>query len=184
MNIQQIENHSLDSLRDYLLNNLERKVGDRDKLWVLHSTVLFDDVEPHIFYPARGLPFIRVNLTISTERYPQQRFFQMSHEVVHLLNPSGGLNATNLEEGFASFNSVVECSDLIPRYVCDISKKYERPYSLLQRIGDDNRVYDFIKKVRSSGFTMQNVTKIFVKKISGSVWNDEEIDFLLSKFSS
>ncbi len=114
--IHDIKAKSLDQLRDFLRQRLEEKIGKSVNGVLLES--MYREVPlPKVIVPHDGLHLII--LTQSTRRYPQKRFFQMSHEIVHLIGPAiidSYKNTSYLEEGFATFNSLYECRNLIPEY--------------------------------------------------------------------
>ena len=189
--VEDIQKKPLDELRDCLLRNLEARVGDRDKGMVLLETIF--DERPYPVTVTRvedGEHQYKIYLTKGTEQYPQQRFFQISWHVVHLLKYSKSstdfFNNTNLESGFAAFNSVVECKRLYPLYdaIAGImGSKYEKAYNVLCKLGEDN-VFGFVKKIREKGSELSgynNEIRELIQNDYPNIWSNEEVEFLLSK---
>lgn len=183
-NYQTLHNTDADDLRDSLLRYLEQKVGIRDISYKIERTV-YHDSGPMTYYPCGyDANIINIVLTPDTQRYPQKKLFQVSHEVVHLLNPAKGV-ANNLEEGFASWFSVHVCEYLIPRYtarqyILKSACLYKKQFELMEKITDP---FDTIKMIRGGRYTMCNVPMENLNKCANQKCNKEEIKFLLQAFN-
>ena len=150
----------LDDLRDSLLCYLEQKVGSKDPHWTIEKTKYYADIyrdgkeRPMTFFPkCPNNDVVQILLTRSTENDSQQRLFQMSHEVVHLLDPVPRERVNHLEEGFASWFSVHVCEDIIPKYksresVLDPRYKYGEPFELIDKIENP---LEILKKYEAMG---------------------------------
>lgn len=92
-----------------MLRELEERFGPRDKSWTLLG-VEFCKYGPDIWYPRdKGKPHprhIAIRLSPAAFRDHKEAMYQLSHECVHLLSPSGGQNAPVMEEGLASLYSM------------------------------------------------------------------------------
>jgi hypothetical protein len=84
-----------------LLAEAERRFGPRDKSWTILG-VDFGGSSPNIWYPSSGDKMVVVKLSDNASLDPNRALFQLSHEVIHLLSPSGGKMAPALEEGPAT----------------------------------------------------------------------------------
>lgn len=86
----------------------EARYGKRDMSWTLLGVEFAATEAPQVWYPNFGNgKNIVIQITEPTARNEKQALFQLSHEVVHLLSPTGpDLNASVFEEGLAAFNSV------------------------------------------------------------------------------
>ena len=184
-NDQHLSQINADDLRDVLLEYLEKKVGARDKSWEIIETIYLG-VVPMTYYPyGYDRKIINVRLTPGTQQYYQQKLFQMSHEVVHLLDPAGSGRANNLEEGFATWFSVYVCEICVPSYqakqhVLRDSCRYKKPFELVGKMPDP---FEVIKNIRGNGYTMtENVSKDVLDKHTGRIYNGEELNFLLQTF--
>ncbi|MBD8145423.1 hypothetical protein [Pantoea agglomerans] len=98
-----------------MLSELEERYGPRDKSWTLLG-VEFYEHGPDIWYPgSHNSPHpkhIAIRLSPSAFGNYKEAIYQLSHECVHLLSPSGGLKAPVIEEGLAKLYSM----ELIERH--------------------------------------------------------------------
>lgn len=83
-----------------LLAKAEGIYGPRD-LEYTPLGIEFGGDRPGLWYPG-SCKFISIRLSDSARTDPNRAFFQLAHEVVHLLSPSGGSHAPVLEEGLAT----------------------------------------------------------------------------------
>ncbi|SAL82640.1 hypothetical protein AWB74_06337 [Caballeronia arvi] len=83
-----------------ILREIESKYGTRDEEYTLVG-VEFEPTGPRIWYPGSG-KHIAIQLSTSAQDYWLQAEYQLAHECVHLLAPSGGANAPVMEEGLAT----------------------------------------------------------------------------------
>lgn len=84
------------------LSLAEQLFGERDKSWT-YIGLEFRDSNPHIRYYGDK----KISIVLSNEciRSPIQFAFQLSHEVCHLLYPTGKRTTNNLEEGVSAYFS-------------------------------------------------------------------------------
>ena len=176
-------NLGLDELRDFLICELVGLVGMRDTSWILKPTTQLGSDCPQIMYPDLGNKHVSINLTDSTKKCYQQRLFQLSHEVVHLLNPNGSMSASYFEEGFATYNSVEICKKYAPTYnaISGISHKYKDAYNVLVKI---HNPYEVVKAMRFKGYTLSQFNKNVLLKLSNNKLTKEDVDFLARNFYS
>ena len=91
---------------------------------------------PRIQFPEPGQ--VQVMLSHSVRNQPAGAFFELSHEVVHLLAPVPKEEVTFLEEGLATWFSLEVMEKLLPgndlekKYVID--SRYERPFRLTAKL--------------------------------------------------
>ena len=78
----------------------ESHFGTRDKTYTLLGFEFIDDV-PQCWYPG-NCGNIVIQLGRSCMRQPDRACFQLAHETIHLLAPTGGRNANVIEEGLAA----------------------------------------------------------------------------------
>ncbi|GAB5097950.1 hypothetical protein [Caballeronia sp. HLA56] len=83
-----------------ILREIESKYGSRDETYTLVG-VEFESTGPRIWYPGSA-KHIAIQLSTSAQDYWLQAEYQLAHECVHLLAPSGGVNAPVMEEGLAT----------------------------------------------------------------------------------
>ena len=176
--IAEIEGCSLNELKDFLLKNLEKKINKKYEGSKNINVCYWESDFPMTCCRKDGA---QIFLTTSTKKYLQQRFFQMAHEIVHLLEYNiNWRDTTNLEEGFATFNSIIECKRLEPPYNAE-SGKYKKPLDILRKLGDDGEVYSFIKGITRHGYDISYVPFEYLKSDYSHIWSEEDIKFLVKK---
>ena len=87
-----------------MINIAEQYFGNIDTSYIF-SGIGFHKDNPQIYYPS--INHIAIYLTPGTLTYQFQAYFQLSHEVFHLLSPTGKFDANNLEEGLAVYFSKI-----------------------------------------------------------------------------
>ena len=84
-----------------MLHMAEELFGPRDPSYTILGIEFVSD-NSRIWYPGnRGHIVIQLDPSAATNIL--QACYQMAHETVHLLSPSGGQNGTNFEEGVACY---------------------------------------------------------------------------------
>jgi hypothetical protein len=92
------------SLANTFLKEAEQLFGPIAGGYTLVECWYHDD-GPEIFYPEPGS--IAIRLSSLSQGVPDQIIYQLAHEVVHCVSPSGGVHANVLEEGLAVYFSVI-----------------------------------------------------------------------------
>jgi hypothetical protein len=82
-----------------LLSLAEARYGPRDRSYTLLG-VEFCATGPRIWYPGDRRDVV-IQLSLAALESERLALYQLAHECVHLLGPSGTANASNLEEGLA-----------------------------------------------------------------------------------
>ena len=77
--------------------------GPRDKSYTILGIEFVAD-GPRLWYPGNRKDII-IQLDFSAAQDMHQACYQLAHETIHLLSPSGGQNANNFEEGLATYFS-------------------------------------------------------------------------------
>ena len=89
-----------------MLTIAEHMFAPRDPSYTIVGIEFVND-GPYIWYPlshgSKQNKDIIIRLSSPAAQNIVQACFQLAHETVHLLSPSGGQNSTNLEEGVACF---------------------------------------------------------------------------------
>jgi hypothetical protein len=103
---------TLTTLLGTLLAEAEERFGPRDATWTPIG-IEFGGDNPHVWYPGNRR-HVSIMLSETARENPGLALFQLAHEVIHLLAPTGtkGL-APVLEEGLATLFS------------CEISLRYD-----------------------------------------------------------
>jgi hypothetical protein len=81
------------------LHTAENLYGERDKSYFL-AGFEFGTTIPRLWYPG-DRKHIVIQLSPEAKASFPQAIFQIAHEVIHLLSPTGGAHANILEEGLA-----------------------------------------------------------------------------------
>lgn len=85
------------------LNELEMKYGERDHSYTLLG-IEFGGDTPCIWYPG-NCKNVAIRLTDTAALEPARALFQLAHETVHLLSPTGSETGLVAEEGLATLFS-------------------------------------------------------------------------------
>ena len=86
-----------------MLNRAEELFGPRDLSYTIIGVEFCAD-GPQLWYPgSRRHIVIQLSVSCLTDRV--RAYYQLAHECIHLLAPSGGRNANVLEEGLATYFS-------------------------------------------------------------------------------
>ena len=84
-----------------MLYTAEELFGPRDQSYTILGVEFVDD-GPQIWYPGNCKHIIiQLNPLAATDM--SRACYQMAHETIHLLAPTGGQNANNFEEGVACY---------------------------------------------------------------------------------
>jgi hypothetical protein len=85
-----------------MLNMAEKMFGERDKSYTILGTEFYSGSMPQVWYPGNRKDIV-IQLTQEALTDEQQACYQLAHESIHLLSPTGGSNANILEEGLATY---------------------------------------------------------------------------------
>lgn len=89
-----------------ILNQAEAAFGQRDMTWTILGVEFYHLPNPQVWYPGNR-NHISIQLTIPCLTNLNEGVYQLAHEVVHCLSPTGGRFPANvLEEGIATFFAV------------------------------------------------------------------------------
>jgi hypothetical protein len=86
-----------------MLSLAETMFGERDKSFTILG-IEFNESGPRVWYP-KDIKNIVIQLTPEALNSEAIALYQLAHECVHLLSPSGSANANVLEEGVAVYFS-------------------------------------------------------------------------------
>ena len=152
--------------------------GPRDLSYTIVDIEFMTDV-PRIRYPENYHIIIRLTQSASTNM--SRACYQMAHETVHLLAPTGCNDSTNFEEGIACYFAA-DCmkeqfnepcwSPGIPSYECALAV-------IKPRLDED--IY-CIRRLREHHPSFQDITKEEISKEFPKL-TSEDVDFLMSKFA-
>jgi hypothetical protein len=114
----------------------------------------------------------------------EDAYFQLSHEVVHLISPTGKRDANNLEEGLATYFSIYYMN-----YVFEDPKgfwhqevpyeDYRKAYEVTKKLLDLDR--DAIKKLRKNQKIISKISKEQIMALYPD-FPEEDAEFLARNF--
>lgn len=94
---------TLPSRMGQMLNQVETLYGSRDTSWAILGVEIGGDI-PHLWYPGnRNHVLVQLGITALDDHY--QACYQLAHETIHLLSPTGTAHAPVIEEGLATVYS-------------------------------------------------------------------------------
>lgn len=88
-----------------ILRDAEEKYGKRDESYTILGIEFTNQSTPKIWYPENNKQII-IQITLACEDNINKAVFQVAHEVIHCLSPTGIKNANVLEEGLATLFSI------------------------------------------------------------------------------
>ena len=114
-----------------MLHIAEELFGKRDYSYTPIGVEFYDGENPMVWYPG-NCKHVAIRLKASAENDGRQALYQLAHETVHLLSPTGGENANNLEEGVATwfsnhyikslgFKEILLCNERDRAYLCPLN---------------------------------------------------------------
>lgn len=122
-----------------LMVEAQKQFGKRDKDWTLLGVDFTKDKAPSIWYPFSGddEKMIGILITQQAANNEKEAIFQLAHEVIHTLSPTGPNNPSLVfEEGLASHFSIHAPRKLgitiSPDYFA--SGKYRSAYQELEKL--------------------------------------------------
>jgi hypothetical protein len=87
-----------------ILRKAEKMFGVRDIAYTILGVEFISSDQPHIWYP-KNCKQIVIRLNENAAKNVNQALYQLAHETIHCLSPTGKSNANILEEGLATFFS-------------------------------------------------------------------------------
>jgi len=93
---------SWSDLTSALLKDAEAEYGPRDPRWFFTGIQFWDKGHPGTYYPGNRPFHVGISLTREAATDPRMAYYQLAHEIVHVLGPSPSFAPANvLEEGMA-----------------------------------------------------------------------------------
>ena len=163
-----------------MLHMAEHLFGPRDRSYTIFG-IEFHEGNPKIWYPTGGDgKNIIIRLSPAAAANMSQACFQMAHETVHLLAPSGGRNATNLEEGVACYFSVYYMKQILnePAWYYP-NESYQRVLELVRPRLEEN--IDCIRRLRERQPSFGDMGKEDIREEFPKS-SEADVCFLTSKF--
>ena len=161
-----------------MLYMAEELFGPRDRSYTILGVEFVSD-HPRVWYPGNRKNII-IQLGPDAATDLSQACYQLAHETIHLLAPTGGKNANNFEEGvacyFAAYYMKIRLSK--PNWQPTLPS-YRRALELITPHLDAD--IDCVRRIRDQqpSFSKTNEEQI---SIAFPNLTSENIDFLISKF--
>lgn len=95
--------YTLASRLGQILRLAEDRYGQRDHSYTPLG-VEFSPNGPQLWFPG-NIRHVVIQLSLECRTEPLRAYYQLAHETVHLLSPTGGRDTTVLEEGLATYFS-------------------------------------------------------------------------------
>jgi hypothetical protein len=119
------------------LHELENLIGPANRQWFLLGIELSES-GPNIFFPTQPKRSIVVQLSADCFHDRRRGLWQLAHEAVHLIAPTGTLQASNLEEGLAAWYADKKSDEYGLGFSSD-SGPYARPKRSVHELLDINK---------------------------------------------
>lgn len=162
----------------FMLREAEEMYGPRDKDYTILGVEFVGD-NARIWYPG-NCKNIAIQLGVSAMTSLEQACYQLAHECVHLLCPTGAASSNNLEEGLACYNSAHYMRTQLgqPNWESSLPS-YIKSEKLVTKIMNSDK--DSIKRMREQEFNISKISKSLLLKET-SVITENEALFLTSNF--
>jgi hypothetical protein len=150
----------------HILQEAEKRFGERDKSYSILGVEFNQDGHPRIWYPG-DCKNIVIQISLSCINDLNRAVFQVSHELIHCLSPTGIKSANCLEEGLANLFSIEYTRDNRHGIWTSSDPKYTAASKLVEELfAIDN---DIIKKVRNIIPTISLIDKETLIKANSSI---------------
>ena len=162
-----------------MLYMAEELFGPRDRSYTILGVEFVSD-NPRIWYPG-NCQHIIIQLDLSAATNMFQACYQLAHETIHLLAPTGGKNANNLEEGVACYFADLFMKEAMRNpYPPPSLLSYRAAFELVKPLLDADKYC--IRKLRKQ---QPSFSKMSEEQISIAFPNltSKDVGFLISKFN-
>lgn len=162
----------------HMLQIAEEMYGPRDKDYTILGIEFVGD-NPRLWYPS-NCKHVAIQLGQKAMNDNNQACYQLAHECVHLLCPTGGKGASNLEEGLATYNSAYYMETQMGQSNWRSTlPSYARAETLVRKIMEADS--GSIKRMRQREFNISAISAELLLSESSAVTADEAL-FLASSF--
>lgn len=163
----------------HILRTAEERYGERDKTYTILGVEFTTNGNPQIWYPG-NCKHLSIQITENCMNDLNHAVFQVAHEAVHCLCPTGNQNASVLEEGLANLFSIIYCKENGHgnNWSANV-QKYTDANNLVERLLDIDS--EIIKKLRSIEPTISKIDKDLIIKVNPAI-SSELAEQLTRKF--
>lgn len=150
------------SLLGNMLRLAQEMFGERDHSYTILGVEFTAKDHPNLWHPRNGKDII-IQLTQPCLEQPQRACFQLSHEVIHLLSPTGRKETNVLDEGLASYFSIYYMTHVIgsPNWRYNIAS-YDAAMSLVKTLFEFDP--DAVKTLRAEQPTIPFIDEELIMK--------------------
>ena len=169
---------TLASLLGNMLHIAEELFGQRDYSYTILGIEIGPDI-PKIWYPGnRRDIIIQLDSSAATDMY--QACYQMAHETVHLLAPTGTNDANNFEEGVACYFADLYMREVLKNpYLPPSLSSYRTAVELVKPRLDADRYCIRRLRDQQSSFSKMSGEQISAAFPSLTL---KDVDFLIKRF--
>ncbi len=150
----------------HILYVAESQYGERDKSYTILGVELYEGEQPCIWYPG-NCNNIAIRITSNCSDNMDRAVFQVAHEAIHCLSPTGLKNSNFLEEGLASHFSIQYTRDNGHGVWSYNEEKYARALGLFEELITVDR--DIINKLRQREPTLSLITKEILIEVNCNI---------------
>ena len=161
-----------------MLQMAEESFGPRDYSYTILGIEFVENC-PQIWYPG-NCQHISIQLSFSATKNISQACYQLAHETIHLLAPTGGRSATNLEEGIACYFAERYMKKVFNELWHPTQCSYQKALEAVKPLLKENP--DGIRELRNIQPSFQNMTPEDITKVYPKL-EPKDISFLLEKFN-
>lgn len=163
----------------HILRIAEERYGKRDTTYTILGIELTNQGCPQIWYPG-DCKHIVIQITEECLKDMNHAVFQVAHEAIHCLSPTGKNDANVLEEGLANLFSIEYCRENgHGSNWQSTDQAYTNASNLVEALLKFDR--DIIKKLRVIESTISNITKDTIWSVNSSI-PVKLVDDLTKKF--
>lgn len=159
-----------------MLSEIEGLFGERDKSWTILGIEFISDAVPQHWFPGNDKNIV-IQLSCAVEDSIVGACWELAHEAVHMLSPTGGATVNFLEEGLAVYYAK---QYVMTNFMFDHPiepANYQEAYSLVKPIVE--KYPDIIKELRKEEPTISKINApLLLRHVPGM---SEQVAQALSK---
>lgn len=170
--------YTITSKLGHILRTAEEKYGPRDYTYTILGVEFNLDGHPRIWYPENCKNII-IQISLNCINDINRAVFQVAHEAIHCLCPTGTKSANVLEEGLANLFSIEYTLANENGVWSSNSQKYTEASELVKQLLSYD--IEIIKKLRLVQPTISSIDKDLIMKTNAKV-PEELAENLTRKF--
>ncbi len=139
-----------------ILKSAEGKYGERDKTYTILGVEFTTQDSPCIWYPGNRKSII-IQITLNCKQDFDRAIFQVAHEAIHCLSPTGNSTAIVLEEGLATYFSIEYLKENGHINIRSEKKNYREAKNLTEELLKIDP--SIIKEIREKCFVISRIDR-------------------------